>query len=212
MTMEPPVDLNSIAIAAGASQQNTKCRHQTGQAEGGSAGGRCHPGAGGAGPGKGLARRGGKAGENGEWTSTRAQATIVKVRSRSGDRVQYTGSGHMKAPGSREQRGGHSGANKFHPGAKQCLTPAAARVDPTQAGKIVIMIQGRFSRRTPPMAEVRDSATFQSNSGPPKKQISPQRREAAISAVLVVRSSTLRVRCGYQTRVPLQLRVKRREG
>jgi outer membrane biosynthesis protein TonB len=132
-----PVDLNSLANRSGGISNTTGGLNLPG-----GAGGPIHPGAGG-----GL--QGLHGGETGG-ASTSA-GTIVKVVP-VGD-VQYTGSA-MSVPVANAEAVIRS---QIHPGAKKCYQ-RGLESDPTQAGKIVILI------KVAPNGEV-DSATVQSNSG-----------------------------------------------
>jgi hypothetical protein len=132
-----PVDLNSLASRSGGVSNTTGGLNLPG-----GAGGPIHPGAGG-----GL--QGLHGGETGG-ASTSA-GTVVKVVP-VGD-VQYTGS-QMSVPVANAEAIIRS---QIHPGAKKCYQRGLDS-DPTQAGKIVILI------KVAPSGEV-DTATVQSNSG-----------------------------------------------
>jgi hypothetical protein len=132
-----PVDLNSLANRSGGISNTTGGLNLPG-----GAGGPIHPGAGG-----GL--QGLHGGETGG-ASTSA-GTIVKVVP-IGD-VQYTGSA-MSVPVANAEAVIRS---QIHPGAKKCYQ-RGLESDPTQAGKIVILI------KVAPSGEV-DTVTVQSNSG-----------------------------------------------
>src|SRR5579864_8896834 len=132
-----PVDLNSLANRSGGVSNTTGGLNLPGGADG-----PIHPGAG-----SGLQRHHG--GETGG-ASTGA-GTIVKVVP-VGD-VQYTGSA-MSVPVANAEAVIRS---QIHPGAKKCYQ-RGLESDPTQAGKIVILI------KVAPSGEV-DTATVQSNSG-----------------------------------------------
>ncbi|MDP9002002.1 MAG: AgmX/PglI C-terminal domain-containing protein [Myxococcota bacterium] len=132
-----PVDLNSLANRAGGISNTTGGLNLPG-----GAGGPIHPGAGG-----GL--QGLHGGETGGGSTS--AGTIVKVIP-IGD-VQYTGSA-MSVPVANAEAVIRS---QIHPGAKKCYQ-RGLESDPTQAGKIVILI------KVAPSGEV-DTATVQSNSG-----------------------------------------------
>ena len=132
-----PVDLNSLANRSGGISNTTGGLNLPG-----GAGGPIHPGAGG-----GL--QGLHGGETGG-ASTGA-GTIVKVVPVG--EVQYTGSA-MSVPVANAEAVIRS---QIHPGAKKCYQ-RGLESDPTQAGKIVILI------KVAPSGEV-DTATVQSNSG-----------------------------------------------
>ncbi len=132
-----PVDLNSLANRSGGVSNTTGGLNLPG-----GAGGPIHPGAGG-----GLQNiHGGETG--GASTSAGTVVKVVPV----GD-VQYTGSA-MSVPVANAEAVIRS---QVHPGAKKCYQ-RGLESDPTQAGKIVILI------KVAPSGEV-DSATVQSNSG-----------------------------------------------
>ncbi len=132
-----PVDLNSLANRSGGISNTTGGLNLPG-----GAGGPIHPGAG-----SGL--QGLHGGETGG-ASTGA-GTVVKVVP-IGD-VQYTGSA-MSVPVANAEAVIRS---QIHPGAKKCYQ-RGLESDPTQAGKLVILI------KVAPSGEV-DTATVQSNSG-----------------------------------------------
>jgi hypothetical protein len=132
-----PVDLNSLANRSGGISNTTGGLNLPG-----GAGGPIHPGAGG-----GL--QGLKGGETGG--NTNGAGTIVKVIP-VGD-VQYTGSA-MSVPVANAEAVIRS---QIHPGAKKCYQ-RGLESDPTQAGKLVILI------KVAPSGEV-DTVTVQSNSG-----------------------------------------------
>jgi hypothetical protein len=132
-----PVDLNSLANRSGGISNTTGGLNLPG-----GAGGPIHPGAGG-----GL--QGLHGGETGG-ASTGA-GTVVKVVPVG--EVQYTGSA-MSVPVANAEAVIRS---QIHPGAKKCYQ-RGLESDPTQAGKIVILI------KVAPNGEV-DAATVQSNSG-----------------------------------------------
>jgi hypothetical protein len=132
-----PVDLNSLANRSGGISNTTGGLNLPG-----GAGGPIHPGAGG-----GL--QGLHGGETGGGSTS--AGTIVKVIP-IGD-VQYTGSA-MSVPVANAEAVIRS---QIHPGAKKCYQ-RGLESDPTQAGKLVILI------KVGPSGEV-DTATVQSNSG-----------------------------------------------
>jgi hypothetical protein len=132
-----PVDLNSLANRAAGVSNTTGGLNLPG-----GAGGPIHPGAGG-----GL--QGLKGGETGGASNT--AGTIVKVVPVGN--VEYTGSA-MSVPVANAEAVIRS---QIHPGAKKCYQ-RGLESDPTQAGKLVILI------KVAPSGEV-DNVTVQSNSG-----------------------------------------------